>query len=86
MLKTFLLATYFLMSLTSVSAQTPFYQGKTVTIRLNGKEVVKWTQPEDWSGGREGSGRAISQGTFALLGHDPNSTVYYKNIRVKPLP
>ena len=24
-------------------------------------------------------------GTIALQGHDPNSTVYYKNIRIKPL-
>jgi hypothetical protein len=61
-------------------------QGDTVTIRLNGKEVVKWIQPADWSGGREGSGRLLGHGTFALQGHDPNSTVYYKNIRVKPLP
>ena len=59
---------------------------KTVTIRLNGKEVVSWTQPADWGGGREGAGRALGSGTFALQGHDPNSTVHYKNIRVKPLP
>ena len=58
----------------------------TVTIRLNGKEVVKWTQPTDWNGGREGPGRVISHGTIALQGHDPKSTVYYKNIRIKPLP
>ena len=34
-------------------------QDKNVTIKLNGKEVVKWTQPADWNGGREGSGRVI---------------------------
>jgi hypothetical protein len=61
-------------------------QGDTVTIKLNGKEVVKWTQPADWNGGREGPGRVISHGTIALQGHDPNSTVHYKNIRIKPLP
>ncbi|HLK21465.1 MAG TPA: DUF1080 domain-containing protein [Bryobacteraceae bacterium] len=58
----------------------------TVTIKLNGKEVVKWTQPSDWNGGREGPGRVLSHGTIALQGHDPGSTVYYKNIRIKPLP
>lgn len=58
----------------------------TVTIKLNGKEVVNWTQPADWNGGREGPGRVISHGTIALQGHDPNSTVHYKNIRIKPLP
>jgi hypothetical protein len=60
-------------------------QGNTVTVKLNGKEVVKWTQPADWNGGREGAGRAIGSGTFAFQGHDPNSTVYYKNPRVKVL-
>lgn len=57
-----------------------------VTIKLNGKEVVNWTQTPDWSGGREGSGRVLSRGTIAFQGHDPNSTVYYKNVRIKPLP
>jgi hypothetical protein len=61
-------------------------QDQTVTIRLNGKEVVKWTQPPDWNGGREGPGRVIGHGTIALQGHDPKSTVHYKNIRIKPLP
>jgi len=58
----------------------------TVKISLNGKEVVNWTQPADWTGGREGAGRVIDHGTIALQGHDPNSTVHYKNIRIKPLP
>lgn len=61
-------------------------QDKTVTIKLNDKEVVKWTQAADWDGGREGPGRVIGHGTVALQGHDPNSTVHYKNIRIKPLP
>lgn len=61
-------------------------QGDTVTIKLNGKEVVRWTQSADWNGGREGPGRVISHGTIALQGHDPNSTVHYKNVRIKPLP
>ena len=61
-------------------------QDNMVTIKLNGKEVVNWTQAPDWNGGREGQGRVLSHGTFALQGHDPGSTVHYKNIRVKPLP
>lgn len=59
---------------------------KTVTIKLNGKEVVKWTQPADWNGGREGAGRVLDRGTIAFQGHDPNSTVHYKNVRIKLLP
>jgi hypothetical protein len=58
----------------------------TVTIKLNDKEVVSWTQPADWTGGREGAGRKISSGTIALQGHDPKSTVRYRNIMIKPLP
>jgi hypothetical protein len=60
-------------------------KGKTVTVKLNGKEVLKWTQPDDWNGGREGAGRVIGMGTFGFQGHDPNSIVHYKNVRVKPL-
>ena len=60
-------------------------KGKTVTISLNGKKVVEWTQPADWNGTPDFVGRRIDHGTFALQGHDPNSTVYYKNIQVKPL-
>ena len=62
-------------------------QGNTVTIRLNGKQVVKWTMPDSWAGDPTKANRRMSVGgTFALQGHDPKSIVHYKNIRVKPLP
>jgi predicted SPOUT superfamily RNA methylase MTH1 len=54
---------------------------KKITIKVNGKTVVTYTEPEDVD--REG--RWLSSGTFALQGHDPDSIVYYKNIRVKSL-
>ncbi len=61
-------------------------KGDTITVNINDKQVVQWTQPPDWNGGREGLGRRITgPGTIALQAHDPNSTVYYKNIRIKPL-
>lgn len=61
-------------------------KGNTITVKVNDKQLVDWTQPADWNGGREGAGRAITgPGTIALQAHDPNSTVYYKNIRIKPL-
>jgi hypothetical protein len=61
-------------------------KGNTITIKVNDKQVITWTQPADWNGGREGPGRSITgPGTIALQGHDPKSTVYYKNIRIKPL-
>jgi hypothetical protein len=60
-------------------------RGDTITVSVNGKQVVRWTQPADWDGGREGPGRRITgPGTIALQCHDPGSTVYYRNIRIKP--
>jgi hypothetical protein len=53
-------------------------QGDTITVRVNDKQLVKWTQAAE--------GRRIEgPGTIALQAHDPKSTVYYKNIRIKPL-
>jgi hypothetical protein len=61
-------------------------KGNTITVTVNGKQTVSWTQPADWNGGREGPGRSITgAGTIALQAHDANSTVYYRNIRIKPL-
>jgi Domain of Unknown Function (DUF1080) len=58
----------------------------TITVMVDGKQTVSWTQPADWTGGREGAGRSISgPGTIAFQAHDPNSTVYYRNVRIKPL-
>lgn len=60
-------------------------KGDTITVKVNGKEVVKWTQPSGWSGTKDFPNRRIAPGTIALQGHDEGSTVYYKNIRVRPL-
>lgn len=61
-------------------------KGDTITVNVNGRQVVRWTQTPDWDGGREGPGRRITgPGTIALQAHDPNSTVYYRNIRIKQL-
>jgi hypothetical protein len=60
-------------------------KGKSITIKINDKTVVEYIEPENVK--REGgmSGRILSSGTFALQGHDPNSTVYFKNIMVRAL-
>ncbi len=66
--------------------ETIVVQSDTIVVKVNGKQVVNWTQPGDWNGGREGPGRRITgPGTIALQAHDPNSAVLYKNIRIKPL-
>lgn len=57
-------------------------KGKHVTIKVNGKTVVDYTEPDNQD---QKTGRKISSGTFALQGHDPKSIVYYKDIMVRPL-
>jgi len=58
--------------------------GRLVTIKVNGKTVLEYAEAEE--AGARRRGRRLSSGTFALQGHDPGSTVYYKNIMVRPLP
>lgn len=60
-------------------------QGKHVTIKLNDKTVVDYTEPENVERPADMAGRKIFSGTFALQGHDPKSKVYFKNIMVKLL-
>jgi hypothetical protein len=60
-------------------------KGETITIKVNDQQTVSWKQPPEWKGTPDFASRAISAGTIALQAHDPNSTVYYKNIRIKPL-
>lgn len=55
--------------------------GKSITVKLNGQTVMEYTEPEKPTGER-----VISNGTFALQGHDPKSIVYYRNISVQLLP
>ena len=61
-------------------------KGDTITVNVDGKTITKWTQPADWKGTDEFPERRINPGTIALQGHDAGSTVYYKNIQIKPLP
>jgi Domain of Unknown Function (DUF1080) len=60
-------------------------KGDTITIKVDEKLVAEWTQPADWAGTKGFPDRRIGPGTIALQGHDPGSTVYYKNIRIKLL-
>ena len=59
-------------------------QGKHIVIRINDRVVVDYTEPDNIR--KEGAiGRWISNGTFALQGHDPNSIVHFRNIMVRPM-
>jgi hypothetical protein len=61
-------------------------QGKRVIIKVNDKITVDYTEPENAQRAKDQAGRMISNGTFALQGHDPKSKVYFKDIVVKELP
>ena len=60
-------------------------EAKHIVVKLNGETVTDYVEPENVN--YEGMpGRKIASGTFCLQGHDPGSTVFFKNIMVKPLP
>lgn len=61
-------------------------KGKHITVAINDKKVVDYTEPENVQRVEGMKDRIISSGTFALQGHDPKSKVYYRNIKVKVLP
>jgi len=60
--------------------------GKHVIVKINDIVVVDYTEPEHPVRNTEDHPfRLISNGTFALQGHDPKSIVYFKDLQVKPL-
>ncbi len=61
-------------------------EGKHVVIKINDTVVTDWTQPDGFVPPEGHPQRIISDGTFALQGHDPKSVVFFKDIMVKPLP
>ena len=62
-------------------------QGKRIVLKVNGRTTVDFTEPEGWQGpNAKTGGRQLSSGTIALQAHDPGSTVFYKDIMIKPLP
>jgi hypothetical protein len=61
-------------------------QGKRITARVNGKQVMEYTEPDDLQPPANMPQRRLSSGTVALQGHDPKSRVLYRNIQVKLLP
>lgn len=60
-------------------------QGNHVIIRINGKKVVDYKQPEKPEHLEKMPGRLISEGTFAIQAHDPGSIAFFKDIKVRVL-
>jgi hypothetical protein len=61
-------------------------EGKHVQTFVNGKKIVDYTEEPNPTRPPNMKGRLISHGTFALQGHDPESKVIYRNIKVRVLP
>lgn len=61
-------------------------QEKTIQTFINGELIAEYTEPDEVYRPEGMKGRLLSSGTFAFQCHDPGSVVYYKNVRVKPLP
>ena len=59
-------------------------KGNNVTVRVDGKIVLSYTEPPGAQAGKPFE-RKLGEGTFAFQAHDPGSTIMYKNIRVKRL-
>ena len=61
-------------------------EGKRIQTSVNGKQIIDYTEPTPAAPPAKMAGRLLSSGTFAIQGHDPESKVMYKNIKVRVLP
>jgi hypothetical protein len=61
-------------------------EGKHIVTKVNDKVVSDYTEEEQPQRNKNFAGRLLSEGTFAIQGHDPGSEVHYKNLKVRPLP
>jgi hypothetical protein len=60
--------------------------GKTIQTCIDGALICQYTEgPKAWRA-KDKPGRYLSSGTFALQGHDPNSEIRYRNLKVRLLP
>lgn len=61
---------------------------KRITVAINGKEVIDYTEPKDAKRALDRVGRVLAAegGAIALQAHDAKSVWYFKEIKVKRLP
>ena len=62
-------------------------KGRRITISVNDKQVVDYTEPPNAERPPERAGRLLNTegGGIALQAHDPGSTFYFKDIRARKL-
>jgi hypothetical protein len=61
-------------------------EGRHITLKTNGKVTVDYVEPEAKGAFDKNFERRIGEGTIALQAHDPDSKVYFRNLRFKNLP
>ena len=59
-------------------------QGHRIIVKVDDKVINDYTEDPNRQPGKDFT-RKLDSGTIALQGHDPKSTVCYKNIKVKRL-
>jgi hypothetical protein len=60
-------------------------EGDKITVKVNGKVINEFVESQD-RGDIGDSKKKLSSGKIALQAHDPQSVIYYKDIKIKPLP
>ena len=58
-------------------------EGKHVVTTIDGKVIVDYTEEPNPPRKKGLEQRLLDHGTFALQGHDPESEIHYRNIRVR---
>ncbi|HBE66640.1 MAG TPA: DUF1080 domain-containing protein [Planctomycetaceae bacterium] len=61
-------------------------KGKNIKLILNGKTLVDYTEPENQKARDKNFERRLDSGTIALQAHDPDSVVYFKDLKIRRLP
>ncbi|MHC4439771.1 MAG: 3-keto-disaccharide hydrolase, partial [Planctomycetota bacterium] len=61
-------------------------EGRRIRIGIDGRLLVDYTEPDNPVRNEQSAGMVLSRGTFALQGSGEDNVVYFKNIRVMPLP
>jgi hypothetical protein len=62
-------------------------QGRRITVSIDGRQVIDYTEPENVQRPPERAGRKLDPkgGAIALQAHDPGSTFYFRSIRIRRL-
>jgi hypothetical protein len=63
-------------------------EGRRIQVFVNDKQTVDYTETDGDARPKGFEGRILNPtgGSIALQAHDPDSTVYFKNIRIRRLP